>query len=119
MRTRLTICTLVALGAVGIAAPLASGSKIVKNVSLTDYVGFKPKTLTISKGSAVKVTWSQGDLQPHNVTLMKAPAGIKQRDFTSTTGIHHKPFERTFKKAGTYKFECTVHPYMTLKVVVR
>jgi plastocyanin len=118
MRTRLIAAMGLAALGIGVTAPLASGSKVVKNVSLVDFA-FKPKKLTINKGSAVKWTWASGVTQLHNVTLVKAPSGVKKRNFTSTSGVHHKPFQRTFTKAGTYNFICTYHPFMTLKVVVR
>lgn len=118
MRSRLIASASVALAAIAVAAPLASGSKVVKNVGVIDFA-FTPKTLTISKGTAVRWTWGKRDFSAHNVTLTKGPSGVKKRDFTSTTSAHHKPFERTFNKAGTYRFVCTIHAFMTLKVVVR
>jgi plastocyanin len=46
---------------------------------------------------------------PHNVTFARQHSGTKQ------TGT----YTMTFRKAGTFNYECTLHPGMVGKVVVR
>ena len=118
MRMRLIALLVVALAATAVVAPVAAGSKVVKNVKIVDFA-FKPSKLTIKKGTEVKWTWSTSNTQPHNVTLYQGPKGIVKRKWKSKTQVGGSPFQRTFSKTGTYKFECTVHPFMQLKIVVK
>ena len=73
-------------------------------------IKFNPGSVTIKAGG--KVTWTNDDSVGHDVTgddfESGSPGGI---DGGST-------FSHTFKKAGTYKYVCSVHPGMegTVKV---
>jgi plastocyanin len=58
---------------------------------------FHPRNLTISRGDTVKWVWR--DEVEHNVTF---------RHFHSHTQIHGSYTVR-FRKAGTFKYECTLH----------
>jgi len=69
-------------------------------------IGFTPERLAIHAGD--RVTWKFLDenlRSPHNVTSQGA---LRFRDSRNPrlTGS----FTATFKKRGTYKFECTIHP---------
>jgi len=73
-------------------------------------IKFNPGSVTVKPGG--KVTWTNDDSVGHDVTSdtfnSGGPGGI---DAGST-------FSHVFKKAGTYKYVCTVHPGMegTVKV---
>jgi plastocyanin len=73
-------------------------------------IKFNPGSVTVKPGG--KVTWTNDDSVGHDVTSdtfnSGGPGGI---DSGST-------FSHVFKKAGTYKYVCTVHPGMegTVKV---
>ncbi len=118
MRTRLITAGVAALVTGAVMVPVAAGSSPVKNIKVVDYK-YAPKKLTIKKGTKVKWTWSKSNLAPHNVTLIKGPKGIAKRKWHSSTGTHGIKFSRTFSKAGTYHFECTIHPFMKLTIVVK
>jgi plastocyanin len=116
------------LGALCCAAvwPVASGAvaahqarAVVKSVSVSDdYYG--PSSLTIKKGTAVGFVWNRMNYDSHNVTLIKAPKGVKRAEFTSVTGAVGLHFKRTFLTPGTYHFVCTIHPgTMNLTVIVK
>lgn len=68
------------------------------------------------------VVWSWRDSRSregHDVSLTAGPGGVKLTEFTSR--VYSDPgsrFRRTFKKAGTYDFICSLHYEMTMKVVV-
>ena len=106
--------------------PVASGAvtahqanAVVKKVSVADDQ-FTPSTLTIKKGNAIKFVWAQTNYDSHNVTLIKAPKGVKRATFTSVTGTIGLLFKRTFAAPGTYHFVCTIHPgTMNLTVTVK
>jgi plastocyanin len=103
----------------GAAAGAHQAKAVVQSVSVADdYYG--PAQVTINKGSAVNFVWKRTNYDSHNVTLIKAPKGVKRVDFTSVTGAIGIHFKRTFLQPGTYHFVCTIHPgTMNLTVVVK
>jgi plastocyanin len=90
------------------AAPAAARTKTVK-------VGddfFKPKTLSVSKGTTVKWTWTGRD--SHNVTVTKGPSSFRSSLKRSGT------FKHKMSRRGTYKIICTIHaPDMRMTINVR
>lgn len=91
---RKVISSLVAAGAVAaVAAPAAGSGPTVK---VADYK-FVAKTVHIKKGATV--TWKWVGEDPHNVT----GAGFKSKTKASGT------FRHRFTRAGTYKYQCTIH----------
>jgi amicyanin len=95
---------LVVLGAKGLAAES-------HEVDIDNY-HFSPSDLTVPVGTTV--TWVNHDEIPHTVTAADTP-----RSFKSSGLDTDDRFSVTFTKAGTYTYLCTVHPYMTGKIVVR
>ncbi len=75
---------------------------------------FSPGTVKIRKGSYVKWVWTPDEgleeTNQHNVRDTKGRFYSKLQ----TTGSYRK----RFRKAGTYRVVCTIHPNMTQKVVV-
>jgi plastocyanin len=100
------------LGALLVAGPALSKTK---SVEVDDDYFVKegaPRTVTVHKGD--KVEWEWEGSNTHNVTVTKGPVKFHSKDKASGT------FEKTLKKAGTYKIVCTIHApkmRMTLKVV--
>jgi plastocyanin len=75
---------------------------------------FKPKTVKIQRKSTVKFKWSGG--VNHNVTKKSGPGKAFASKTTKKKGVN---FKKTFKKQGTYKLFCTIHPdTMNMKVKV-
>lgn len=71
---------------------------------------FDPKTLTVTPGT--KVTWTFEDSAAHIVTA--ADKSFASKDLKSGGS-----YSFTFKKAGDYKYICTIHQYMTASVTVK
>ncbi len=100
-----------ALATTAESAPTATASATTKTVRLAG-VAFSPKTTRISKGSKVKFNWQDNGVV-HNVT----PVGSRSFKFTvkgrtrNGTGDRSKGTITTlvFKRAGTYKYICTIH----------
>jgi amicyanin len=70
---------------------------------------FGPQVVTVKLGTTVH--WANRDSEAHTVT--------------SDTGAFNSPvlqpgagYSYTFTKPGTYAYHCTIHPFMTGKVVV-
>ena len=66
------------------------------------------KTVKIKRGGVVKWTWT--DSAPHNVQ----GAGIKSK----TVAKKGFTYSHRFRKKGSFKFHCVVHPSMTTTVKV-
>jgi len=80
----------------------------LKAVKIINFA-FKPKTITIAKGTRVK--WTNGGSVSHTTTSNK---GL----WDSGVLAPGAAFGRVFRKAGTFKYHCTIHPSMTGSIVV-
>jgi amicyanin len=86
-----------------VTSPVAADSVAIRNFA------FGPQVVTIKAGTTVH--WTNNDTEAHTVT--------------SDNGVFHSPvlqpgasYSYTFTKPGTYSYYCTIHPFMTGKVVV-
>jgi plastocyanin len=86
---------------------------------------FVPSILNISAGTTV--TWTNGDLtsyksfeveQLHTVTSGSLESGNIGIGFDSGFLAAGKTFQLTFNSTGTFDYFCTIHPFMTGKVIV-
>jgi plastocyanin len=103
-----------------LAVPAASAAQVttgtsahvarttVVTVKIVDFA-FKPKVLEIAKGTKVK--WVNKGAVGHTTT---SNTGV----WDSGTLAAGDTFSRTFKKAGTFKYHCSIHSSMTGKIVV-
>lgn len=80
-----------------------------KSVTISNY-SFSPATLTIKVGDTV--TWTNQDSMSHSATA---------DDKSFDTGLlgQGNAGKITFKKAGTYKYHCSVHPNMRGTIIVK
>jgi plastocyanin len=78
-------------------------------VSIANFA-FAPEEITIAPGEIV--TWANDDGAPHG---LKYHDGAKGADLL----LPGTSFSRRFDSPGTYDYNCSVHPYMTGRVVVR
>lgn len=80
-------------------------------VQATPQITFTPGQVTVDLGGTV--TWNFGSV-PHNVSFDDA-VGTPQ----NITGLNsNTSSSRTFDTAGTFGYECTIHPGMRGTVVV-
>jgi plastocyanin len=85
------------------------------NVVMKD-ISFQPDTVTVPKGGTV--TWTNDDSVGHDVTKIGGPGP----DFKSggPGGLNGgDTYKQTFKKPGTIKYVCSVHPGMEGTIVVK
>jgi plastocyanin len=75
-----------------------------------DNFSFAPVKVTVPAGSTVK--WTNRDDIPHTVVSEDTVT------FKSQVLDTDQEFAHTFRKAGTYRYFCSVHPRMTAEVVV-
>jgi plastocyanin len=89
--------------------PASSGGGAV-TVSMKD-IQFAPKDVTVKTGQTI--TWRNDDTVDHNVTA-DSGASFKSDNFGNGGSFKFKA-----AKAGTIKYECTIHPGMTGTITVR
>jgi plastocyanin len=105
-RTPVFVLAVAALGAAVVSPSLAATRSVgVKD----DY--FSPRSLTISKNTAVRWIWRGSGR--HNVVVDRGPASFRSSVKRSGNYPH------MFTRRGTYRLVCTVHPDMTMTVRVQ
>jgi len=116
-----TLIACVAVSAVGVPTALGTTTKkpVVKSVQVKDDY-YAPTKVAIKKGQQVNWIWNKMNFDTHTVTLIKGPKGVNKKKFSSfqaSAGVH---FKLTFTKAGTYHFQCQLHPLtMNMTVTVK
>jgi plastocyanin len=82
---------------------------LVERVKIVNFA-FKPRAITIAKGT--KVRWTNAGTVSHTTTSNK---GL----WDSGVLAPGAAFGRVFRKAGTFKYHCTIHPtLMHGKIIV-
>ena len=95
--------------ALGLAvAPAHAGT--TKTVAVKNN-SFSPSSVNINKGGKVSWKWTQGGVS-HNVRPAAGGSGSRT---TSQKGF---TFTKTFSKAGTFRYVCTLHSSMKMTVKV-
>lgn len=95
------------------AASSAKTKQVVTTEKNNKYL-FSPKSITVSVGT--KVVWKNVSDAVHNVVGTAGSAKFKAYNAKLLAG---KSVSFTFTKAGTYKYYCSIHPYMKGTVTVR
>lgn len=113
----MVVLALVAVFYGGLQAPVAQGA--TERVRVIDDA-FRPAKVTIQRGDIVRWNFARGNENFHNVTATRTPRGIAKRAFTSRSQVGPgKRFSRSFRRAGLYRFQCTLHFGMNMRVTVR
>jgi cytochrome c oxidase subunit 2 len=93
---------------------------ILEGSSIQGSPSYDPATLTVKKGD--KITVTNKDTLPHTVTSGTGPTdpnSAKQFDTSILEAGATADIETTNINPAEYPFHCTVHPYMTGKLVVQ
>jgi plastocyanin len=88
--------------------PLTTGSGNASEVLISNF-SFEPKELTISRGTTVR--WTNRDNVNHPIV---SDEGVFQSGALMPGGT----FEFAFDSAGEFSYYCSVHPWMTGKIIV-
>ena len=100
------------LGAVGTAGALAFVRVAKADAStqvIIDNFAFSPDTLTVPPGSMV--TWTNHDDIPHSIVCPSLNLHSHALDTDQSFGVR-------FEKAGSYEYNCGLHPHMKGRIVV-
>jgi plastocyanin len=103
------VVALLALAACAHIAQAATTAEGGAKVSIANFA-FTPGEITIAPGESV--TWTNDDGAPHGLEFHDGVAGTDLL-------LPGASFSRKFDRPGTYDYNCSVHPYMTGRVVVR
>lgn len=80
---------------------------VAAQVTISNF-SFQPASLTIKAGETV--TWINQDRAPHTV---------KGAGFSSPTLLQGNSWQYKFDTAGTYNYNCGIHPSMTGQIIVK
>jgi plastocyanin len=108
LRKLATAAVAASLGVAVAVVPAQAGS--TKTVAVKNN-SFSPTSVKVKKGGKVVWKWTQGGV-PHNVTPANGKPGSKTSSKKGFT------FSKTFTKAGTFKYVCTIHSNMKMTVRV-
>jgi plastocyanin len=87
-------------------ATIAPSAPLNAVVNIQNF-SFQPSSVTVAVGGAV--TWTNQDNTPHTATGNGISTGTLNRGQSGSA---------TFSRAGTYPYQCSIHPNMTGQVVV-
>ena len=110
-RLRLPAIAGLAVTAAAAIMTATAGAGATRTVTLKD-IAFSPRSLTISKGTTVRFAFRDGTTT-HNVTSTGG------RRFKTVADRSAGSASRTFRRSGTYRYACTLHPGMTGRITVR
>ena len=92
-----------------VVQPGAGARAAAASVSIANFA-FAPGDLVVAPGQ--NVTWVNADGAPHGLKFGDGAPGVDPL-------LPGAQYSRVFDKAGTFDYVCSVHPYMTGRVVVR
>ena len=109
-RTSLTIGVVGMFGLLLLVGPVSAADRGVRMGEANERYFFAPATQYANVGDSV--TWTNGTDVAHTVV---SDSGSELASDQIGDG---KTFDHTFTAQGTFAYHCTIHPYMTGKVVV-
>ncbi len=93
----------------GAAGHAAAGTADEVAISIANFA-FMPMELTIRQGQTVR--WTNDDGAPHGLAFKDGAPG-------ESVLLPGQSFSRRFDKPGSYDYVCSIHPYMTARIVVK
>lgn len=110
--------TLLLLVAVATAVPASAadrdgrqvrrGQRVTEHVQIVNWA-FRPRRLEVERGTRVR--WTNDALAAHTTTSLSDL-------WDSGPLTRGQSFSRIFRREGTFRYGCTVHPDMTGRIVV-
>lgn len=93
-------------------AHLAYAATTVKKGTQVSIVNFAFVSAEVTIAPGDTVTWINHDGAPHGLEFHDGGAGTDLL-------LPGDSFSRRFNRPGTYDYNCSIHPYMTGRVIVR
>jgi plastocyanin len=79
---------------------------------------YSPDTVVVVIGVNNTVTWVNQDSAPHTVTFTSVPSDVTAK-IDSGNMAQGATFTYAFQVPGNYLYDCTYHPWMGGKVIVK
>jgi plastocyanin len=100
------------------AVPAAIGARSTSEpeIEMEDF-SYRPARQVVAPGALV--VWKNRDRAPHNASSIARRAGGTRFFRTRTVGFRGEVTARAPRRAGTYRYLCTVHPNMRGTLIVR
>lgn len=92
-----------------VVQPQASAGGAAARVSIVNFA-FAPQSIEVEPGQTV--TWTNDDGAPHGLAYADGASG-------TSVLLPGASFSRRFDRAGSYDYVCSVHPFMSARVIVR
>lgn len=105
------LVAVVAVAVIGMTRVADAATSSSATVRIKD-IDFKPTRVVIRRGGSVRWLFMDGST-PHNVR------SVGKRRFRSSPTKQSGSYRATFKRAGSYRYVCTIHLNMKGTVVVR
>jgi plastocyanin len=105
------LCPMALVSANPSAAAATAGAARRSRITIHDY-SFDPPVLRIASGTTV--VWTNKDDDVHTIKSKDGPESFQSPALDSGAR-----YGFTFRRAGTYHYVCSVHPYMHGEIVVR
>ncbi|HEU0155825.1 MAG TPA: cupredoxin family copper-binding protein [Stellaceae bacterium] len=118
MQFRPVRLTLAAIGICGLSAAMPHGASagehtvkaaLAPATVAIDAHAFAPATLTVTAGTTI--TWKNGDDTVHSIVA-------DNKSFRSGALDTDESWSHTFATPGQYSYFCSLHPFMTGKIIV-
>lgn len=106
--TSVAVAVAAAVALAGLTGTAASASAPRTTTVTLKNISFVKETVRVHRGDRVRWVWKDPTV-PHNVTF------ATRHSRTQQSGT----YTLTFRRAGSFKYHCTIHPGMDGKVVVR
>lgn len=100
----------------GGGASAAQSMSLVVGTDTGTALQFEPKSVQAPANTPVKLTFENRAQVPHNLTFQ---SGVDAKTAGQVPAGQQETISFTTPAAGTYKFDCTIHPGMEGQLVVK
>jgi plastocyanin len=104
------------LALAAVPASIGARATVEPEIEMEDF-SFRPARKVVARGALV--VWKNRDRAPHNASALARRADGTRFFRTRTVGFRGEVTARAPRRAGTYRYLCTVHPNMRGTLVVR
>ena len=116
MEMKLTGALVLVLALAAVPAAIAARATVESEIEMEDF-SYRPARKVVARGALV--VWKNRDRAPHNASSITRRADGTRFFRTRTAGFRGEVTARAPRRAGTYRYLCTVHPNMRGTLVVR
>ena len=113
---KLTGALILVLALAAVPAAIGARATVESEIEMEDF-SFRPARKVVARGGVV--VWKNRDRAPHNASSIARRADGTRFFRTRTVSFRGEVTARAPRRAGTYRYLCTLHPNMHGTLVVR